>query len=145
MSFNLVLNSNNVIGNNNTNFSYNFIQGALRITDDAEMCVSQIVMPYSFFNLNISVYANTIISYKWLGTTYSYTFSNGFYQTSDINSALQLYMISQGQYLYDTTRNQNVYYIQILTNSTYYANTIYCFPIPSSLPANFTNPSGIFE
>jgi len=101
-------------------------------------------MPYSFFNLNAGLYSNTKIQFTFSGTTYNYTFPNGFYTTQDMNQMLSLYMISQNLYLYDTTRSQNVYYIQIITNATYYANTIYCFPVPSSLPANFTNPSGLF-
>ncbi len=144
MPYNLILNSNNVIGNNNTDFRYSFIQGSLHIPEGSEICVSQIVVPYSFFNLNAGLYNNTSIRFTFSGTTYNYTFPNGFYLTSDINNALELYMISQGLYLYDTTRNQNVYYIQIISNPTYYANTIYTFPVPASLPTNFTNPSGLF-
>jgi len=144
MPYNLILNSNNVVGNNNTTFRYNFIQGALQIPEGSQICVSQIVMPYSFFNLNAGLYSNTKIQFTFSGTTYNYTFPNGFYTTQDMNQMLSLYMISQNLYLYDTTRSQNVYYIQIITNATYYANTIYCFPVPSSLPANFTNPSGLF-
>jgi hypothetical protein len=142
--YKLILNSNNVVGNTNTLFRYNFIQGSLKIPEGSEICVSQMVVPYSFFNLNAQFYSNTTIKFNWLGTNYTYTYANGFYQTSDLNNALQLYMISLGLYLYDTSRSQNVYYIQILSNTTYYANTIYCFPIPSSLPTGFTNPSGNF-
>ena len=144
MPYNLILNSNNVIGSNNTSFRYNFIQGALYIPEDSKICVSQIVIPYSFFNLNLGLYNNTSIRFTFSGTTYNYVYPNGFYTTTDLNQALQLYMISQGLYLYDTTRSQNVYYIQIYSNSTYYANTINVFPVPASLPTGFTNPSGLF-
>jgi hypothetical protein len=144
MPYNLILNSNNVIGSNNTTFRYNFIQGALTIPENSKICVSQIVIPYSFFNLNLGLYNNTSIRFTFSGTTYNYVYPNGFYTTADLNQALQLYMISQGLYLYDTTRSQNVYYIQIITNPTYYANTIYCYPVPSSLPSGFTDPTGLF-
>ena len=142
--YNLILNSNNAVGIYNTTFRYNFIQGSLKIPHNSEICVSQIVIPYSFFNINSQLYTNSSIRITWLGTSYTYNFQNGFYQTSDLNQALELYMISLGLYLFDTVNSKNVYYVQILSNSTFYANTIYCLPIPSSLPSGFTNPSGSF-
>ena len=78
MPYNLILNSNNVVGSNNTTFRYNFIQGALHIPEDSKICVSQIVIPYSFFNLNLGLYNNTSIRFTFSGTTYNYVYSKSF-------------------------------------------------------------------
>ena len=59
----LVLNSSNVSASNNTSFRYNFIQGAFAIPEGSEVCISSIVIPYSWFNVNGSQYANNVFSY----------------------------------------------------------------------------------
>ena len=150
MPYNLILNSSNVIGSSNTQFRYNFISGALTINEDSEMCVSQIVLPYSFFNINGTYYNNATIRYQFpnsggLFDVYNYTLPNGFYQTSDINNALVQYMISQNQYFINSNTGNNLYYIQILTNTTYYANQIICSPVPTSLPSGYSLPTAGFN
>ena len=150
MPYNLILNSSNVISSSNTQFRYNFISGALTINEDSEMSVSQIVMPYSFFNVNATYYNNATIRYQFpnsggLFDVYNYTLPNGFYQTSDINNALVQYMISQNQYFINTNTGNNLYYIQIVTNTTYYANQIICSPVPTTLPSGYSLPSAGFN
>ena len=53
-------------------------------------------------------------------------------------------MISQGHYLYNTATGQNIYYISLLTNATFYTNSFILNQIPSSLPAGYTNTTGLF-
>ena len=57
MSFNLVLNSTNVASVNNNIFTYNFINGGFKVLQDAEICVSEFVIPYSWFNIT-QIYNN---------------------------------------------------------------------------------------
>jgi len=68
MVFSLVLNSTNSVGNSNTLYRYSFLQGTLDIHEGAEICVSQIVMPYSFPNISV-YYSNKTLSYIWNGVS----------------------------------------------------------------------------
>ncbi len=54
MAFNLVLNSNNAI--DNTTYRFDFKEN-FTIHEDAEICISQIQIPYSWFNIT-SAYNN---------------------------------------------------------------------------------------
>ncbi len=90
-TFNLVLNSSYVIGINKTTYVYNFIVGNYRIPSDSEITISQITIPYSWFNVNASLYINSSFSYIWYGSgssyvTYTVTLPNGNYAVSDINN-----------------------------------------------------------
>jgi hypothetical protein len=90
MTYNLVLNSTNVIGSNNSISKYNFINGAFNINEDSEMCISQIVIPYSWFNINKGYYTNATLQYKFPNgesdNTYTVTFPNGYFSVNDLNS-----------------------------------------------------------
>jgi hypothetical protein len=59
----LVLNSSNVFGAAKTSFRYNFIQGSFSIPEDSEICVSSVVIPYSWYNVNQQLYSNAQFSY----------------------------------------------------------------------------------
>jgi hypothetical protein len=139
MSSTVVINSNNVIGSNNSNFQYNFIGGSFVIPKGSKMAVSQVSLPYSWFNINSALYNNNTFQYTFSGTTYTVTIPNGFYAISDINQYLQNVMITNGHYLINSS-GQYVYYIVLSTNATYYANQFLLYSIPTSLPAGYTNP-----
>ena len=141
MPFNLLLNSTNVINSNNTTYQYNFINGSFTIEEGAEICISQIVIPYSFFNLNSGLYNNTTFSFIMLGVTYSLVIPNGFYSTADINNYLEQYFITNGMYCVSTTTGNNVYFIYLYTNTTYYANQFVVSRIIPLNTAGYTFPS----
>ena len=149
MSLNLVLNSTNVIQNGiKSQYVYNFISGSLTIPKNSQMCISNLTIPYSWFNINQQLYNNASFSYSFPNAAgeniiYNVTLQNGYYAMSDILAYLQTIMIQNGQYLYNTTTNTNVYYISMITNSTYYAIQFILYAVPSSLPANYTNPSNM--
>lgn len=147
MTYNLVLNSSNVIGSNNSIFKYNFINGAFHINENSEMCVSQIVIPYSWFNINRAYYTNATLEYKFPNgesdNTYTLTFPNGYFSVNDLNSYFQLYMVSQNQYFYNSTTGTNLYFIQIVTNTTFYSNQIIVNPVPTALPSGYLLPSTV--
>ena len=72
MSNCLVLNSTNVIGNNNNTYKYNFINGMYSIKD-AVIAVSNITVPYSWYNIT-QAYNNTTFQFTWYGSsTVNYT------------------------------------------------------------------------
>ena len=139
----LVLNNTNVVGQNNSTFQYNFISGNFNVKEDSEICVSSITLPYSWFNISAAL-NNNKFSIGWVvGSTQqqtSLTIPDGFYTTDDINNFLQQQMIANGVYLIDSN-GKNVYYLQLLTNQTYYANQILATMMPTSLPSGYTQPS----
>jgi len=149
MPYNLVLNSSNIIGNNNSIFQYKFSQGSFIINEGSEMSISNITIPYSWFNISKSYYNNASISYKFPNgstfNTYSFNFPDGYYTINDINYYFQQYLISQNQYFYNSNTLNNLYYIQIITNITYYSNQLIFNPIPLSLPTFYNLPSTIIN
>jgi len=144
MSFNLTLNSSNVVrGSNNTQFRYNFIGGNFT-AQDLEMCVGSITMPYSFFNVS-SFYQNKTLQYNFPTSTTpisrTLTLNDGFYTVTDINNALQADMIAAGLYLLDSAGNY-VFYLNLSYDTTFYAIRLISYAFPTSLPSGFTNPAG---
>lgn len=143
MPFQILLNSSNVINSYNTVFDYKFISGAFEVNEGAEICVSSITLPYSWFNVNKALYNNNGFSYTWAdGTTYSVTLPDGFYTVTDLNQYLQNVMISNNQYLINTSTGQYQYFISLFTNVTYYTNSFILTYVPTSLPSGYNAPTG---
>ena len=143
MTLNLVLNSNNVVsGSNNTRYRYKFI-APLDIMDEAEMTISNVQMPYSWFNIT-TLNENTKMQFNFpsggLFQPFFFTFPDGFYSVVDINAFIQQQCIINGLYLIDESGN-NVYYLTILYNPTYYAVQVIGEAVPTSLPSGWTQPS----
>ncbi len=89
---NLVLNSNNVVaGSNNTRYKYTFI-APVEIKENAEMAISNITLPYSFFNIT-QQYQNNVATIEWaIGGSIFYfdlPLRDGYYSVSDLNGILQ--------------------------------------------------------
>ena len=72
---------------------------------------------------------------------YDITLPDGFYTTTSLNAYLQQFCVSNGLYLIENSTQNNLYYINVLFNPTYYANQIILKPIPTSLPSGFTAPA----
>lgn len=145
MSYNLVLNNTNSVGLYKTQYRYNFISGSFTINEDSQICISQVVFPYSFFNVNKILYNNASLQYIFysgngVAQTYTVNFPDGFYTVADLSNYLQQYMISQNQYFQNINTGENEYFISIQTNIVYYTNQIICSPIPSSVPDGFIAP-----
>jgi len=146
MSYNLVLNNTNSVGLYKTQYRYNFISGSFTINEDSEICISQVIFPYSFFNVNKTLYNNASLQYIFysgngVAQTYTVNFLDGFYTVSDLSNYLQQYMISKNQYFQNVNTGENQYFLSIQTNAVYYTNQIICSPIPSSIPSGYTAPS----
>ena len=143
-TFTIVLNSNNVVPNSyNTQYRYNFINGNFRIDEGSELCISSIVIPYSWFNIS-QTYGNNTFSFTFPQTsgvvTYNVTIPDGFYSVNDLNNFFQNYCITNGLYLVNSS-SQYVYYMVFTVNTTVYGNQILFYPVPTSLPAGYTAPS----
>ena len=148
MIYNLIINSSNNVGVYNSVFKYDFIGGNFQINPNSEMCIASLQIPYAWFNLNTVVYNNTSLSYKFYygsgsSNTYNISFLDGFYTLNDINNYIQQYMISQNQYFVNTNTGLNLYYIQIVTNTTYYANQWVLSPGPTAIPAGYSVPTNV--
>jgi len=122
MSYNLVLNSSNAI-NSNT-FKYNFINGSLDIPEGSTIAISQITIPYSWFNVS-SIIGNNTFSYFIPNSSntqieYKIIIPNGFYQVSDLNIYLQSQLKINGHYWYSTQgiNSGNITFIGSITGST---------------------------
>jgi len=147
MSLSIILNSNNVATNGTkSQFTYNFINGSLNIPENSLMCVSNVTLPYSWFNVNSSQYNNNVFQYTFPTSTGQQTFTvtlpNGYYAANDINTYLQTKMIENKQYLVNSA-GEYVYYITLQYDVNYYAVQLMCFALPTSLPSGYTNPANM--
>jgi len=139
----LVLNSNNVVaGSNNTTYQYKFSRNMM-IKDEAEMAISSITIPYSWYNITAR-YANNVISIFFPTSSFyvasQITFDDGFYSVTDINARIQQECINQGYYLINAS-GQYVYYLTLLYNPTTYGVQLICQPVPTSLPGGWSTPT----
>ena len=144
-SFTLVINSSNLSNsNNNSIYTYNFINGGFKVEEDMEAMVSSAQIPYSIFNIT-SAYGNNTMDLGWPTgasgyTTFTITIPDGFYTITDFNNYIQQYCITNGLYLINSS-GQNVYYVNFSVNQNYYAVQILLYTVPRSLPTGWTAPS----
>ena len=62
----LVINSaNNVDPTNKSTYRYQFVNGSFTIPEDSDICISNIVLPYSWFNINQQIYNNSTFAYTF--------------------------------------------------------------------------------
>ena len=138
MSFNLILNSSNVVGSNANTYNYNFIGGNFQVDEGDEICVASATIPYSWYNVTTT----QTITITWAtGTTFTWTIPAGFYTVSDLNLLLQTFCINNNLYLINAS-GVYVYYLALYTNSTYYKVQLIAQVVPTSLPSGYSAPSG---
>ena len=84
----------------NSQYAYNFINGGLHVPENSLMCISNVTIPYSWFNVNLNQYNNNTFQYTFPtpnphtgATVFQVTLPNGFYSTTDTNQYLQTQMI----------------------------------------------------
>ncbi|GMG16837.1 unnamed protein product [Phytophthora fragariaefolia] len=74
----------------------------------------------------------------------SITLKDGIYRYTDINRMIQTAIINAGAYLIDSAGN-NVFYIQLIENATYYAAQVDVNPTPTSIGSYTAPPSGVYS
>jgi hypothetical protein len=144
----LILSGKNVVSNGyNDTYKFDFPSGAVTFKND-QLALTSISMYYSWENISSSTtgggYNNNAFSYVWLGTTVNITIPDGNYTISQLNAYLQSQMISNTHYLIDSDGNY-VYYLEMVSNSTYYAVQLNAYAIPTSAQAStlsYTQPAG---
>jgi hypothetical protein len=140
-SFSIALTQGDVVsGSTNSVYEYNFPAGGVHFSKGFDVALQSLSMYYSWPNISASQGNNTF-SYIWQGVTTNVTIPTGFYTIAELNSYLQFIMVSNSQYLIDSTGNY-VYYLEITTNSTLYSIQINAYPIPTALPVGYTAPPG---
>ena len=86
-----------------------------------------------------------MVLWKWIiKNIYGYN-SKWFLFNSRYTTIFRTIYISQNQYLKNTITGQNLYYIYLSSNSTYYSIQLICYPLPSSLPSSYSPPSAGFN
>jgi len=124
----------------------NMCTKSLNIPENSLMSISNVTIPYSWFNVNSGQYNNNSFQYTFPTSTGQQTFNvtlpNGYYSAMDINQYLQTQMIKNGQYLVDSAGNY-VYYMTIQYEVNYYAVQIMFFTVPTSLHSGYTNPGNM--
>lgn len=144
----IVLNSNNVVaGSNNSLYRYSLPNGQVKFEDGDKIAVQSLNVPYSWFNINASLYNNISFQYIWhtSGSPVSYTITlpnPSFLTVQGINAYLQSQFIANGHYLVNGA-GQYVYYAEIVLNTSRYAYQINTYPLPSTLPSGWSNPAGL--
>lgn len=128
----------------NNRYSYTFPAGSVNFKK-SKVAVANIGIYYSWFNIT-TVNNNNTFSIVWPtnvgSTTYNITLPDGFYDVSQLNSYLQQWSITNGLYLVDASGNY-VYYVELIENPTYYSVQYISYPVPTALPAGYTNPAGM--
>jgi len=124
----------------------NMCAKSLNIPENSLMSISNVTIPYSWFNVNSGQYNNNSFQYTFPTSTGQQTFNvtlpNGYYSAMDINQYLQTQKIKNGKYLVDSAGNY-VYYMTIQYEVNYYAVQIMFFTVPTSLPSGYTNPGNM--
>jgi hypothetical protein len=142
MSQTIILTGNNWDASQSA-FVYKFANGAPYKLLNKEVALSTCNIYNSFFNISAAL-GNNQIQLIFSGTTYTYTFPDGFYSASDMNYFLQSQMITNGLYCVNST-GQNVYFAEIVANSTAYSINLNLYVIPTSSGATtlgYTQGSG---
>lgn len=143
--FQISLNENNLdpSDNNKSTYIYNF--PSTKYFRDTKIALGKINIFYSWFNITEAL-GNNKFDYIFTdgsgSTTYSVTIPDGFYTVSDLNTYLQFDMIENGLYLVNAD-GDNVYYLEITENSTYYAIQLNNYAFPDSLPSGWSNPNSL--
>ena len=145
MSYSLVLNSSNVIGASKNTYRYDFVQGSFKIDEGAEMCISSLTVPYSWYNVS-TIYNNKsfqIVFPTLAGsTTLNITLPDGFYTVDDIDSYIKQQLYLNSLYLKDASGNI-IYYFTMLYNVSTYKIQMLFYTVPTSLPVGYSNPAGM--
>jgi len=128
----------------NSSLVYNF-PNSIRFTDHS-LAVAKISMYYSWTNINSFPLANNIFQYQLVVgalpalASVTVTIPNGVYEIAQLNQFLQFTFIAAGFYLINDL-GLNVYYAEFIVNPTLYAVQINTYPVPTALPAGWTQPA----
>jgi hypothetical protein len=138
----VILNSTNVVsGTNNSVYEYTFPAGGM-FFKNSTVGLNDVSLYYSWYNIT-EANDNNVFQFIWYGTlqsTKTVTIDDGFYDITTLNEFLQSYCVDNGLYLINGDGDY-VYYIEFQENSALYGVQLNCYPIPTALPAGWSEPS----
>src|ERR1700679_2326414 len=138
----IIFNSTNLVPSGTYNNVYRYTFPGSTSFKGGKVAISSIQIFYSWQNINISYNNNTlsmIFPTSTGTTTIAVTFPSGTYAVADINSYLQSIMVTHNFFLINT-QGDYVYYLELVENAVLYSIQLNVFPVPTSLPAGWTNP-----
>lgn len=139
----LVINNTNVLPFDNSRFKYRF--PSTNKFEKDQIAVSNVYINFSWFNVT-SQNNNNSFQYIWTDgsgtTTHDVVLPDGAYEVSTINAYLQFVMLNNGHYLVDDNGDY-IWYLEIVTNPTYYSVELKSYPLVTALPAGWSNPASI--
>lgn len=110
----------------------------------AKLSLSSFSIYNSTYNIT-SEFQNNIFSITWLGQNYNFVIPDGYYSISDLNYFIQQQCLLNKLYMTKNNGSQNVYFIEITTNSVRYKAQINMYYIPTSTEATtlqYSIPAG---
>ena len=96
----------------------------------------------SWDNVSASFGNLTGASYLFDGVSYPVDYLAGNYSIEQLNDYLEHRMDLDGNWLLND-EGQKVFFLKFETNETYYSVTITVTPVPTALPAGWSNPNGL--
>lgn len=138
----IILKSSNIVDTNkNSTFEYSF-PNSMRF-QNMELALISCSLYYSWFNISDDL-NNRTFKYQYYNANgnqkVSITLDEGLYEIGDLNKALQYSFIQEGLYLIDSAGDY-VYYAEFITNSVKNSVDINTYPIPTSLPSGYSQPT----
>ncbi|GMF28901.1 unnamed protein product [Phytophthora fragariaefolia] len=130
----------------NNQYKYSFPASAT--FKDVEVAVQSISMYNPQFNIDSVAYGNNAfkveVSTAATVLVISITLKDGIYSYTDINRMIQTALINAGAYHIDSNGN-NVFFIQLIENSTYYAAQVDVNPTPTVIGSYTAPPTGVYS
>jgi len=126
MSENIVLNSNNIVNSGNNVLEYHFPGSSVEFNENSKIAVSGLNLYYSWYNIS-EKNNNNKFQYKWFNNTdgevtdlFDIEITDGYYSVDTLSEYIYKTMVDRGHYLQTLDGKSNMYFIEILANSTYY-------------------------
>jgi hypothetical protein len=134
----IFFNNSHIVNKSNNRLVYRFTSSTT--FKNARVALKSVTMYYSWFNISAAAYNNNRFQYTWfdttgeLNTTVTITVPDGNYSIETLNEYLQSQLILNGHYVTRTVNGQtsNIYFFEMVANSTFYKFQINCYPMPTS-------------
>ncbi len=131
---------------NSSTRSFNYKFPTAQSFKSKQLALTNIAIYNQFFNIS-SAYGNNTVTFTFNSATpqtFSWVLSDGYYSISDLNYALQNFMVLNKLYVVASNGNF-VYFFQLVVNSVQYSAEMDFAYIPTSAQATtagYTQPSG---
>jgi hypothetical protein len=133
----IFFNNSHIVNKSNNRLVFRFSSSTT--FKNARVALKSVTMYYSWFNIS-AAYNNNRFQYTWfdntgeLNTTVTITIPDGNYSIETLNEYLQSQLIANSHYTTRTVNGQtsNIYFFEMVANSTFYKFQINCYPMPTS-------------